>query len=98
MVRGNSLTYRRTSGSKSPIQMSLRIYQTTLTIALAFLLPLQAVAQRGQSGSVSVSVSQAHLGRMDAVIAQSRSEERRVGKRRKGREGGDAWKKIKREP
>src|SRR5688572_4069344 len=74
MVRGNSLTYRRTSGSKSPIQMSLRIYQTTLTIALAFLLPLQAVAQRGQSGSVSVSVSQAHLGRMDAVIAQSISK------------------------
>lgn len=54
--------------------MRVRLYKTTLTIALAFLLPLQAVAQRGQSVSSSVSVSHEHLARMDAVIAQSISK------------------------
>ena len=54
--------------------MRVRIYQFTLTLALAFLLPLQTVAQLGQSGSSLVSVSQEHLARMDAVIAQSISK------------------------
>ena len=48
--------------------MYLRFHRTTLTLALAFLLPLQAVAQLA-SRLVAVSVSQEHLARMDAVIA-----------------------------
>jgi CubicO group peptidase (beta-lactamase class C family) len=46
-------------------------YFLPLVLALAFLLPLQAVAQLSQARSSRVSVSLEHLARMDAVIAAS---------------------------
>ncbi|MFZ0063867.1 MAG: exo-beta-N-acetylmuramidase NamZ domain-containing protein [Pyrinomonadaceae bacterium] len=51
--------------------MNLRFHRSALTLALAFLLPLQTFAQLGRADAKRVSVSLDHLARMDAVINAS---------------------------
>jgi uncharacterized protein YbbC (DUF1343 family)/CubicO group peptidase (beta-lactamase class C family) len=54
--------------------MNLRLHRTALTLALAFLLPLQTFAQSGYGGAARVSVSLDQLALMDSVINESISK------------------------